>query len=108
MLIRKKWTSFKERTCPTLSISINPIAAKIAVGILGTAYNTLVTIFSSHNPSFDQEAGTTVRVVFTFVYLFLSAALVYSIGHSRGRRRVLGVMVVSFVISFISLPFNSW
>lgn len=101
MPINKKWTSFKERTCPTLSFSTNPTAIKIAVVILGTVYNILATILFSHSPSF-KESGLILRIIFTFpIYPVISGVLVYNIGNSRGRRRILGIMVVS--LSFIAL-----
>ena len=101
MPINKKWTSFKERTCPTLSFSINPTAIRIAVVILGTVYNILATILFTHNASFYKESEFIVRLLFTFpIYPVVSGVLVHNIGNSRGRRRILGVMVVS--LSFIA------
>ncbi|KAM7200392.1 hypothetical protein V8F20_005369 [Naviculisporaceae sp. PSN 640] len=89
----KRLSAFKARTCPTLNfnpLSLPPNAIKVAVVILGTAYNIPITILRSHNPSFYPEKGTIVRAIFTVVYFFFSPWLVTWIGGIKGRRRVLG------------------
>ncbi|KAM7210034.1 hypothetical protein V8F06_014584 [Rhypophila decipiens] len=92
--VKKRLRAFKARSCPTLNMDprdIPPIVPRISTVLLGTVYNILVTILSTHNPTFGTETGTILRVLFTMLYFGASIFLVYLIGSSKGQRRICGL-----------------
>ncbi|KAM7199004.1 hypothetical protein V8F33_004741 [Rhypophila sp. PSN 637] len=103
---KKRLRAFKARSCPTLNMDprdIPPIVPKIAIFLLGTIYNILMTILSTHNPS-SPGKGTFLRGAFIFVYLGASILLVYLIGSSKGQRRICGLWLgPKHFMTFLSL-----
>ncbi|KAM7213502.1 hypothetical protein V8F06_011115 [Rhypophila decipiens] len=92
--VKKKWKSFKSRTCPTLTIPL--VATKIIIVALGTVYNALTTYMSTGYSTGDVGVGFFLRIPLTVLYIPLSAMLIRLIGNSvekGGRRRVCGLWV---------------
>ncbi|KAM7186059.1 hypothetical protein V8F33_012050 [Rhypophila sp. PSN 637] len=92
--VKKKWKSFKSRTCPTLTIPF--VATQIIIVALGTIYNALTTYMSTGYSTGGVGVGFFVRIPLTVLYIPLSATLIWLIGSSAekgGRRRVCGLWV---------------